>query len=101
MEDFKVSKKPFKTFLILIFWFSERSRERSKLKRIVGFHLKNVYFVKVAKFDIFALAGRFVKDQKARFGDVRKTFQNPAEIDTLDVLGWPKRVILLILHAFY
>ena len=68
------------------------------MKRIVGFHLKNVYFVKVTKFNIFALAGRFVKDQKARFADVRKTLQNLTEIDTLGVLGWLKCVILLILH---
>ena len=97
-EDFKVYRKPFKTMLILRFWLSERSCETSKLKRIVGFHWKNNHFVKVAKFNIFALARRFVKDQKARFADVRKTLQNLAEIDTLGVLGWLKCVILLILH---
>ena len=64
------AKKPFKNLANIDILVSERSRERSKLKRIVGFHLKNVYFVKVTKFNILALAGRSVKDQKARFADV-------------------------------
>ena len=60
--------------------------------------MENVYFGKVTKFNILAVAGRSVKDQKTRFADVRKTKQNLTEIDTLGVLGWFKCAILLILH---